>query len=54
MFFTKEIETYDIMIILIKGAFFITIIYFSINKFLKTSSFDYTMDQIKPLFKQKV
>lgn len=53
MFLTKEIETYDIMIILSRGILF-TIVYFSINISFKTSSFIYTMDQIKPLFKQKV
>ena len=50
---TEEIETFDIIILLIKSIIF-AIIYFSINKFLKTSSFNYTMDQIKPLFKRKI
>ncbi len=50
---TKEIETFDIIMLLIKSIIFI-IIYFSINKFLKISSFNYTMDQIKPLFKRKI
>ena len=49
---TQEIETYDIMLILIKGILFATI-YFFINNFLKTSSFNYTMNQLKPLFNQK-
>lgn len=53
IFFTSEIETYDIMIILSRGILF-TIVYFSINKFFKTSSFIYTMDQIKPLLRKKV
>ncbi len=53
MLLIKEIEMYLIMLILIKIIVF-AIMYFSINKFLKTSSYIYTLDQIKPLFKQKV
>ena len=52
IFFTKEIETFDIILLLIKSIIF-TMIYFSINKFLKTSSFNYTIDQLKPLIKRK-
>lgn len=53
MFITREIETYDIVLILIRGILF-TIVYFSINKSFRTNSFVYTMDQIKPMLKQKV
>lgn len=52
MLLIKEIEMYVIMSILVKIIVF-TIIYVSINKFLKTSSYSYTLDQIKPLFKRK-
>lgn len=53
MFLTREIKTYDIVLILIRGILY-TIVYFSINKFFRTNSFVYTMDQIKPMLKQKV
>ena len=53
VFLTREIETYDIVLILIRGILF-TIVYFSINKSFRTNSFVYTMDQIKPMLKQKV
>ena len=53
MFFTKEIETYDIILIIIKGILF-TIVYLFINKFLKTCSLNYVMDQIKPLLSKKL
>ncbi len=52
IFITKEIEISDIIFILIKSVLF-TIVYLSINKLLKTSSFGYTMDQIEPLLKRK-
>lgn len=51
-FFTKEIETYGIILILMKSISFF-IIYLFINILLKTSSYGYVMDQIKPLLKRK-
>ena len=50
--FTKEMETYDIILILMKSISF-SIIYLLINIFLKTSSYGYIMEQVKPLFKRK-
>lgn len=49
---TKETETYYIMMIIMKSISFI-VLYFFINKFLKTSSYRYVMDQIIPFVKQK-
>lgn len=53
MLFIKENEMYFIISILIKIILF-AIIYLSINKYLNTSSYSYTSEQIKPLFKKKV
>lgn len=49
---TQNIEAYMIILILLKGIIF-SIIYISINKLLKTSSYGYIMDQIKQYLRKK-
>ena len=49
---TNEIKTYDIILILIKSIIF-AVLYFLINKSLKTSSYCYVMEQIMPVIKRK-
>jgi len=48
----EEIETYGIVLILLKSISFF-IIYLLINIFMKTSSYGYVKDQIKPLLKRR-
>jgi len=51
--FTEAIETYNIVLILLKStAFFI--IYFLISGLLKTSSYQYVAEQIEPIIKRKL
>ncbi len=49
---TQNIEAYNIILILLKGIVF-GIIYISINKLFKTSSYGYIMDQIKQYLRKK-
>lgn len=49
---TMEVETYDIILFMIKSIVFF-IIYFCINKFLKTSSFEYFNQQFYQIIKRK-
>lgn len=51
--FTEAIETYNIVLILLKSIAFFTI-YFLISGLLKTSSYQYVVGQIKPIIKRKL
>ncbi len=49
---TQNIELIDIIMFIIKGSVF-TLLYFLLNFIIKTSSFEYFLEQIMPIIKQK-
>ncbi len=52
IFLTREVELHNIILMLIKAIVFV-IIYFSLNQFLKISSFRDTIDQVNLLLNRK-
>lgn len=53
VFITKNIESMDIIMIIIKGSAF-TLLYVLLNYMMKTSSFEYFLDQLMPIVRKKL
>jgi len=52
IFITKNIESFNIIMLLIKGSIF-TLLYITLNYIIKTSSFESFLEQVIPIIKKK-